>query len=336
MESLYSVLGVILECDQPLPHLEAGSPPAAPGSQSKSASSTLKVKLGHVPDALVESGDWQPYFDSPGVNEHGERLLRIARRPADGALRLRYLDGTEFYLDGVVQRVWVRWREPATLEDATTYLLGPTLGLVLRLRGVTLLHASAIVIDGRAIAIAGPAGAGKSTTAAAFAQRGHPVLTDDIVALEFSGEDCLVQADCSLLRLWPESSELLGGSAETLPRLALGWEKRFLDVEKHGYRAARRPYPLAAVYILDSEPAAAGPEVRELTTREGVIALVANAYANLFADSQMRGRELDVLARLVRRLPVCRVHKPAAGLDPAALCELIGGDFRRRSAAASA
>ncbi len=322
MESLYSVLGVTLECDRPLPHLGIGPPPASPSP------STLKVQLGHVPAELV-AGDWRPYFDSPGVDERGEHLLRIARRATDGAYRLRYLDGTEFFLDGAVSRVWVRWSEPATLEDAATYLLGPTLGLVLRLRGVTLLHASAVVIDGRAIAIAGPAGAGKSTTAAAFAQRDYPVLTDDIVALESSGEDFLVQADCSLLRLWPDS-ELLGGSAEALPRLALGWEKRFLDVEKHGYRAARRPYPLGAVYLLGGEPAAEGPEVRELTTREGVIALVANAYANLFADSQMRGRELDVLARLVRELPVCRLHKPQTGLDPAALCELIAGDFRRR------
>ncbi len=68
-----------------------------------------------------------------------------------------------------------------TLADIVPYLQGQLLGLVQRLRGVTCLHASAILIGDRAIAVAGFAGAGKSSTAAAFLQMGFPVLADDVV-----------------------------------------------------------------------------------------------------------------------------------------------------------
>ena len=42
------------------------------------------------------------------------------------------------------------------------------MGFVMLLRGIVCLHASAIAIDDEAIALLGPAGSGKSTTAAAF------------------------------------------------------------------------------------------------------------------------------------------------------------------------
>jgi len=70
-----------------------------------------------------------------------------------------------------------------TTEDAATYLLGPVLGLLLRLRGVTCLHASAVALADRAIAFVGSEGAGKSTTAALLARKGLAIISDDVVAL---------------------------------------------------------------------------------------------------------------------------------------------------------
>ena len=73
------------------------------------------------------------------------------------------------------RRVWAVWPAASSLEDVATYLLGPVLGLLLRLRGVPCLHASAVAFGDSAVAFAGSEGAGKSTTAAALASRGHAV-----------------------------------------------------------------------------------------------------------------------------------------------------------------
>ncbi len=128
------------------------------------------------------------WYISPDAGRSDAPVLQVWKLEGGAYFRLRYCDGVEFVVDRRGTRVWARWPDKATLEDVTVYLLGPVLGFLLRLRGITCLHASAVAVDGQALAFMGPPGAGKSTTAAAFARRGYPVLTDDITALEEKGE----------------------------------------------------------------------------------------------------------------------------------------------------
>ena len=65
-------------------------------------------------------------------------------------------------------------------------LLGPVFALLLHLRGMLVLHASAIEVAGRGAIFLGDKGAGKSTTAAALVAAGHRLLIDDVLALDFS------------------------------------------------------------------------------------------------------------------------------------------------------
>ena len=82
-----------------------------------------------------------------------------------------YSDGVRFAVERRGREVWGDWPENYTLEDACTYLLGPVIGFVLRLRGVTCLHASAVALAEHAIALAGFPGVPASPPlAAAFAQ----------------------------------------------------------------------------------------------------------------------------------------------------------------------
>ena len=114
-------------------------------------------------------------------------------------------------------------------RDTATYLLGPVLGFVLRLRGIACLHASAISIDGRTVLLLGPAGSGKSTTAAAFACKGCRVLSEDVCALHCTPDGIFVQPGYPRLRL-PNSVGMLFGAQDALPLLTPNWNKRFLDL----------------------------------------------------------------------------------------------------------
>jgi len=211
------------------------------------------------------------------------------------------------------------------------------MGFVLRLRGITCLHASAVAVGGRAIALLGPAGAGKSTTAAAFARLGHFTLSDDIVALEDRGDAFLAQPGHPRLCLWPESVRALYGSADALPRLVPAgginaWcDKRYLDLLGHQSRFQPRPLPLAAVYILGERTAdPAAPYVEAVPTQMGFIELVANTYMNYLPDTAARAREFEVLGRVMAGVPVRRVspHQDPAFLPE--LCEAILADFHQR------
>jgi hypothetical protein len=247
---------------------------------------------------------------------------------------MSYRDGTEFVVNREGTDVEATWPDEATLEDTATYLLGPVLGFVLRLRGKVCLHASAVAVNNRAAAFLGPAGAGKSTTAAAFARHGHPVLSDDVSALGDRGDTFVVQPGYPHLRLWPDSVNTLFGSPEALPRLTppdginAWWDKRYLDLIEHDFPFQRDPLPLAAVYVLGGHSTdAAAPFVEQMSAHEALMALIANTYTNYLLDREMRAREFELLGRLVARVAVRRL---IAHADPARLpqlCQLIADEI---------
>jgi len=249
---------------------------------------------------------------------------------------MRYADGTEFHLDRTGTEIWATWPEEATLEDTTTYLLGPILGFVLRLRGTVCLHASAIAIDGRAVALLGPPGAGKSTTAAAFAQLGYPIFSDDVVPLFEKEGEVFVRPGYPHLRLWPDSVNSLFGSAEALPRLTPTWDKRYYDLRQNGNRFQDKPLRLAAIYILGERSEDPGaPSVETLSSHDGLMTLVTNTYVNYLLDKEMRAREFELLSRVVRRIPLRRVRPRTDPSRVAQLCEVIVADFRAQGSSAA-
>jgi len=67
------------------------------------------------------------------------------------------------------------------------FATGTILALILGLQGEHPLHASAVAVDGRAIAIAGASGSGKSTLAAKLCIAGASFVTDDLLRLTRDG-----------------------------------------------------------------------------------------------------------------------------------------------------
>ena len=89
-------------------------------------------------------------------------------------------------------------------------LLGTVLASLLHRRGLYVLHASAVAVDGKAVALLGDKGAGKSTTAAAMIAGGHSLLADDVVAVDFSDPEApLILSAFGQLKLWADASASL-------------------------------------------------------------------------------------------------------------------------------
>lgn len=306
----YSAFGLALCANHPLPGLIPCS--ALPPTDTR-------IWLDTMPAAFTGSAlHWDTWYVSDEHDGHMP-LLRVWRLAGGDCFRLLYSDGVEFVVARDGSDVWVAWPDSSSLEDAATYLLGPVLGLVLRLRGVTCLHASAVAIGDRAVVLLGPASAGKSTSAAAFARMGYPVLTDDVAALAERDGVFLVQPAYPQLRLWPDAVAVLFGSADALPRLTPTWDKRALDLTETAGRFQQQPLPLAAIYVLAARAAGPEPRIDGLHGREALMTLVANAYVSYLQDATMRSQEFDALGRVVARVPVRRVVPPA---DPAAVSRL--------------
>ncbi len=197
----------------------------------------------------------------------------------------------------------------------------------MRLRRLVCLHASSVAIGEQAIALLGPATAGKSTTAAAFAGLGLPVLTDDILPLLDRGETFLVQPTYPSVRLWPDAVTTLFGSPDVLPPLTPNWDKRHLDLSRGSHRFQDHPLPLAAIYVLgERSEQRTSAVVQPIPAKDRLITLISNAYTNYLLDRSMRSHEFELLGRVVTSIPVRQVARPKH-LDLADLCECILNDF---------
>jgi len=298
-----------------------------PTSSSKT-SPDLKINLGSTPAGDRAKSYRKLRYKSPYVSETGEPALQVWARGEAGFLEIQFSDGVEFWLDRNLTTLWGQWPEDITLEDALGYLVGPVFGLLLRLRGVICLHASAVNINDRSVVFAGSEGTGKSTTAAAFAQQGFCVLSDDIVALaECAGEFRALPA-CPRINLWPDSVEILYGSREALPRITTGWDKRCLVLgENAGARFEQRALRLGAIYILGDGTAEGKECVQQIAQKAALMVLVANTYATNFLDSEQRAEEFAVLSRLVAAVPVRMINSPKDVARLEELCEIIRRDF---------
>ena len=294
----------------------------------------VRVRFGVMPCWLDDVGNISPQicYTSQDFDRDGRPLLKVHQVSGGKYFRLTYADGTAFLIDRAGTRIWSTWPDTLSFEDTVVYLLGPIIGFALRLRGITCLHASAIAIGEGAIALIGPGGVGKSTTAAAFARRGVAVLADDVVALNDSGHAFLVQPGYPHVRLWPRSVEMLYRSSDALPPLTPNWDKRYLNLVESGYQFQQAPLPLAAMYVLGdrcSEPNA--PFVEEMSARDALMMLVENTYVNYLLEPTMRGKEFTVLTRLVERIPIQRIRPHADPARLSRLCEVILEDLHALS-----
>jgi hypothetical protein len=284
----------------------------------------VAVEVGGLPEAADEREPAaDPFHISDELDETG-KPLRVVSRTAAGHYRIDYGDGTRVIVDGRGARVWARGANH-DVEDTATYLLGPVLGFVLRLRGINCLHASAVAIGGRACAFVGASGSGKSSTAAAFAANGYAVLSDDVTPVTESPGRFLAQPAYPRLRLWPESVEALFGDSDVLPAIVPGWDKRFLDLARPPFRFQSEPLPLAAIYLLDATPGAAA--IEPVATRDAVMGIVADTYATYLLDRERRAREFEFVMRLVEGVPVRRLRRGDDLCAAARTCELVAADL---------
>ena len=320
----YRAFGLGLAVDRPIAGL-AGSPTAAHAD--------VRISLGSMPawrDDLIRSCAevWHVRTDPGGAD--APPLLTMWKLSREH-IRLLYGDGVDFLLDRSGSRIWATWPGSLTPDDVSSYLLGPILGYVLRLRWITGLHASGIVIDGRAALFVGASGAGKSTTAAAFLANGHRVLADDVVPVSQEGGLWLVRPGYPRLRLWPSAIKAAGHAGALSVELdSLPADRRHhlnLADRAHGFQYD--PLPLGAVYLLGERSYDPGaPVIGPIEPANGLMALVANTFANTLLDSDARRREFDELSRMAADVPIRRVcaHADAARLDE--LCGAILEDFR--------
>lgn len=184
-------------------------------------------------------------------------------------------------------------------------VLGPVFSALLFQRGFFPLHASALAIRGRAIAITGTAGAGKSSLAAAMRARGHHVVADDVTATQIVDGHAQVFAGPPRLKLDPAILDWLGESSDELPPAPGDDDKVEYPVEGV---PLEQPLPLRGIYVLGDGPS---PRVDPLSEQEAFLEISRNCHrVELMVGAAGPRSYMHRCAELARRIPVYRLVRP--------------------------
>jgi hypothetical protein len=198
--------------------------------------------------------------------------------------------------------------EGASERNLRLFLLGSAIGALLHQRGLLPLHANAIDLGGRAVAFSGHSGAGKSTIAAWFHDRGYPILADDVCVVGFDEAGrAIAYPGIPRLRLWREALEASG-------RDAGAYDRSFDDMDKYDVPtetgSTQEPLPLAAIYLLRKAGEGGDAAIERLAGVDAVETLMSNTYRGGYLKTIGRtGEHLAACLRLVRAVPVFRAER---------------------------
>lgn len=200
----YLLCGWRVRSELPLPEL-------LPWSGDAKAAVSVTVCSGELPDRLENAVN--PANHLMTVGPDGDVLLHIP-----GLVKILAVGGHSLTVH-ILRPGDPGWR---------LYLLGAALAYLCHQRGLLPLHAATLVVGGKAIAIAGPSGYGKSTLALALSRRGHLLLSDDVTVLspatEKGGKPLILPA-YPRLKLWRDSIENFGEEPESFRRVREGLDK---------------------------------------------------------------------------------------------------------------
>lgn len=187
-------------------------------------------------------------------------------------------------------------------------LLAWPLGILLHQRGRFVLHASAVDIDGRAVAFLGEKGQGKSTLAAALYDRGHVPLVDDMIALSDirAGHGIELDPGFPLLKLHPAVEEAVRTGLTEIPGVSR-FEKSYYRVDRTHPQPS---VPLTRIYVLEDGQTG---RIEPVAPSDAVATLIQHTYAGKLltnVDLLAAEEQFDRCTAIAGTVPIKRLPTP--------------------------
>ena len=241
------------------------------------------------------------------------RFVRSRRRPSparrdwfwrevlpDGSEHLVWTDHVEFRVspdDRTVSYLPLARATSATIE---TFLLGQVLSFVLLRRGKEPFHATVLERGGRAVALVGRSGQGKSTLAAAMLTRDWHMMTDDLMVVD--GIDAL--PGMPRIKLFPRAAKALGLRGRPI---AKGSTKEVIPLPTSMFCA--EPVPLERIYALRNTQAVRC-SIRRLSAKTALLTLTSNTFNTRVTEGGRLRQQFAESTRLALSVPVRSISYP--------------------------
>lgn len=269
--------------------------PIAATSSGSPADMVIRVegteRLGEAGPPGVLVLDQRPQWDSTLVRTGETYRYRVGR-------------DYEVTIDEAATELVVMWDCRRPTEVLAPVISGGVIAIASTLRGRSCLHATTIALEERAVAIVGPPGAGKTTTAGLLIEAGGRLVGDDVLApIDVDGR---LTAPRGLLEL--RFRESASDVADRLPaaRYRRTPDGRIGVVPEAVVDHDRCPLVAIVIPILSSETD--GIQTRALSNIERFRALTGSPRIEGWRDPRIIAQEFHLSTRLADSLPVIEMH----------------------------
>jgi hypothetical protein len=243
---------------------------------------------------------------APAQAAPGDAYLYVAAADDDRRLwTLRVPGICDFVVDPRGATVECRLDPSADPRFVAILVSGLVVSFLLALDGQCVLHASAVEVDGVAIAFAGPSGAGKSTLAALLCGAGARLVTDDVLRVGLAPAIACIGGSPQL-RLRPGATWVLDGfasppSGNPTVDHRLGISPTATDTPS---------VPLAAVVLPRLTERVTATELRPATGAAALTLLAAVCRVGGWTDRRVLSAQFHGLARLASGVAVVEAVIP--------------------------
>jgi hypothetical protein len=264
------------------------------------------------------------------IASHGDGEVTWYTASATGSgFVLRFPNVGEFVISDDLAQVTVR-RDPSGRPEVLPILLaGTASAFLLSLRGQTVLHASAVAVDGSVLAFVGQSGRGKSTVAALLCVDGAELVTDDVLTVDV-GPPVICEGSAGELRLRAAAAPIAeAGPGHRTRRTA---DDRLAFSPRSAWQG---PRPLTAIVIPSPSRTMGEVAVRRLPASSALFTLLSFPRVHGWTRADVLSRDFATISTVVNQIPVAEVAIPwGPPFDPEvtrALSELATRDWSSAS-----
>jgi hypothetical protein len=294
------------------------------------AADTLDLRFECTPSP-PHPVDWHhsvPVYATHERNDAGDHIASLHQLGDCDVLRLTGI--ADFYL--LPGSIFAHLREEEYEYLVEINLLGVVLALWLERLGIPALHASAVNIEGQAVAFLSSNYGGKTSLVANLMQSGHSLLTDDLLPLERVDEHFLAHSGYPTMRMWPREAEYFLGHYKDLELIHPEYTKRRVLVGQNGFGSfSNAAQPLGCIYVPERcNPPEHSPktEILPVSSRDAVFELVRHSFLPRVVEAiGLQPRRLELFTEMVLRVPVRRLKYPSGLAHLPQVRQTILGDL---------
>lgn len=291
----YTVFGLTLDSEIEFPEL-----------LKTEQSPQLQILYGNVPESLDPESFKGARFQ---INKK-EFLISI-----DNVVRIYYKD----------PKIIVQPLDKVDENSIRAFILGPVLGAILHYKNRLPLHASGILVDGKAVLISGRSGVGKSTLALSFYKQEFALISDDICSIEMIDKNVMLLPGFPQMKQWPASLKIFNENIEEFDLVRP-------EIEKRNYPAknfvTKNEIEISQIFFLKSHNKE-NIEINKLSGIDKFSALKNNTYRkSLIPHTGNIESHFRLCTKVSELIEMYEVKRPDTGCDPRELVDYLKSYFK--------